>query len=421
MIEKCQESMKTTWSFLKTFMKWMLCGSMVGVVGGGVGTLFHHFVIYAGETQHKYPWMIWFLPLGGLAIVWLYRLSKMSNDPGTNMIIESIRSSEKIPTKMAPLIFISTTITHLFGGSSGREGAALQIGGSLGALMGRWIHLDEKDLKVITKCGMSAVFAAVFGTPLTATIFSMEVISVGVIYYMAFIPCIVAALIGHGIAVYMGVTPDVWGIIHIPETTIITTLQVIFLAGLCAVVSILFCAVMHKSAKWYRRYLPNPYIRVVVGAFLMIAFTYLVGSRAYNGAGIDVIDQAIAGIARPEAFALKILATAITLGAGFKGGEIVPVFFIGSTFGCVVGGLIGLDPGFGAAIGLIALFCGVVNCPMASLILSVELFGAGGILLFAVACGVSYMLSGYHGLYSSQKIIYSKLKPHYVNVNIHIS
>jgi H+/Cl- antiporter ClcA len=175
---------------------------------------------------------------------------------------------------------------------------------------------------------------------------------------------------------------------------------------------------MQKSGKWYRRFLPNPFIRIIIGAFLMIAFTYAAGGRDYNGAGIEVIERAIAGFARPEAFVLKILATAITLGAGFKGGEVAPTFFIGATFGCVVGGLFGLDPGFGAAVGLVALFCGVVNCPMASVILSVELFGAEGLLLFGLACAVSYMLSGYYGLYSSQKIMYSKLKPNYININI---
>ena len=146
--------------------------------------------------------------------------------------------------------------------------------------------------------------------------------------------------------------------------------------------------------------------------------TLLVGTRNYNGIGLNIIDSAILdGAARPEAFLLKIVFTAITIGAGFKGGEIVPTLFIGATFGCVAGGLLGLDPGFAAAVGLIALFCGVVNCPIASFILSIELFGAQGMVLFAVACAVSYMLSGYYGLYSSQKIMYSKLKAEFININ----
>ena len=149
----------------------------------------------------------------------------------------------------------------------------------------------------------------------------------------------------------------------------------------------------------------------------MVALTYLVQTKDYNGAGMEIIQNAMQGQARPEAFFLKMIFTALTLGAGFKGGEIVPTFFVGSTFGCVVGGLLGMNPSFGAAIGLVALFCGVVNCPVTSIILSVELFGAQGLLLFAIACAVSYMLSGYYGLYSGQKILYSKLKPEFINQN----
>ena len=160
----------------------------------------------------------------------------------------------------------------------------------------------------------------------------------------------------------------------------------------------------------------NPYIRVVVGALAIIALTYLTGSRDYNGSGMDIIEHAVVGgHAKGWAWVLKIVFTAITIGAGFKGGEIVPTFFIGATFGCVVGHLFGLNPGFAAAIGMIAMFCGVLNCPIASIVLSIELFGSKGFILFAIAAGVSYMLSGYYGLYSSQKIMYSKLKAEYIN------
>ena len=169
---------------------------------------------------------------------------------------------------------------------------------------------------------------------------------------------------------------------------------------------------MIALSKWFK----NPYIRVVVGALAIIALTYLTGSRDYNGSGMDIIEHAVVGgHAKGWAWALKIVFTAITIGAGFKGGEIVPTFFIGATFGCVVGHLFGLNPGFAAAIGMIAMFCGVLNCPIASIVLSIELFGSKGFILFAIAAGVSYMLSGYYGLYSSQKIMYSKLKAEYIN------
>ncbi len=188
------------------------------------------------------------------------------------------------------------------------------------------------------------------------------------------------------------------------------------LAILCALVSILFCISLRETGKFFRRRLPNPFIRIVVGAFIVIALTYLSGTNDYNGSGMSLVLKALnEGKAAPAAFLWKILFTAVTIGCGFKGGEIVPTMFIGSTFGCIAGGLLGLNPGFGAAIGMIAVFCGVVNCPAASVILSVELFGAQGLLLFAAACIISYMLSGYFGLYHSQKIVYSKLRAEFID------
>jgi H+/Cl- antiporter ClcA len=183
-------------------------------------------------------------------------------------------------------------------------------------------------------------------------------------------------------------------------------------------VAVLFCWVMHKTPAVYGRITQNPYLRVALGGVVVVVLSLLVG-RDYNGAGMNIIEKALNGDAKPYAFLLKILLTAITLGAGFKGGEIVPTFFVGATFGCAFGGLLGLDPGFAAAIGLVALFCGMVNCPLAALVLSIELFGSGSLLLFALACAVSYLLSGYYSLYSGQRVVYSKLRAEYVNRATH--
>ena len=188
-------------------------------------------------------------------------------------------------------------------------------------------------------------------------------------------------------------------------------------AILCALVSILFCPSIKYFTNLSKKRIPNSYLRAFLGGCLIVVLTILVRTTDYNGAGMDVISRAMEGIAKPEAFLLKIIFTVITISAGFKGGEIVPTFFIGSTFGCVVGGLLGLEPSFGAAIGFVALFCGVVNCPIASILLALEVFGSKSILIFAIVCGVSYMMSGYYGLYSSQKIMYSKLEAKYININ----
>ena len=418
MEESIQEKLKHWLEHGLIFLKWVACAVLIGLVLGAIGTLFHYCVDGANQYSGQYPYLIWFLPLGGLLIVFLYKITKMERDQGTDLVIRAVRSTEPISIKTAPLIFVSTVLTHLLGGSAGREGAALQLGGSVAAQIGRWFRFDEKDERIMVMCGMSAAFSALFGAPLTAAVFSLEVISVGVMYYSALVPCVLSALVGYGVAAYFGVRPVRFQLNGVPELGALSLGQVILLAALCAVLSVVFCLAMHFAGKAYGKLLKNRYLRVLVGGLLVIGLTYLFQTRDYNSAGMEVIRRAIDnGEARPEAFALKLLLTAVTLGAGYRGGEIVPAFFVGATFGCVIGPLIGMDPSFAAGIGLIALFCGVVNCPMTSLLLGVELFGVEGILYYAVAVAVSYMLSGYHGLYRGQKILYSKTEPTFINTS----
>lgn len=401
-----------------TFSKWVIIAVSIGVIGGIVGSLFHMAVNLATQFRGGHSWTIFFMPLAGVLIVLLYHACKIDEETGTNLIISSIRTNIKVPIIMAPLIFVSTVLTHLVGGSAGREGAALQLGGSIGAKAGEILHLDEKDMSLVIMCGMSAVFAALFGTPLTATFFAMEVISVGVIYYVGLVPCIASSLVAYKISLLLGLPPTGFKIAEIPRLSHVSVVQVAVLSALCAVVSILFCVTMKKSHVLFALHIKNSYIRVIVGGCIIILLTLILGTRDYNGAGTDVIVKAVEeGQANYFAFLLKIIFTAVSIGTGFKGGEIVPTFFIGATFGCICAPLVGADPSFGAAVGLVSMFCGVVNCPVASIFLSLELFGGQSIALFVIACGVSYMLSGYYGLYSSQKIMYSKLKPEYININ----
>ncbi|WP_252236257.1 chloride channel protein [Clostridium sp. CH2] len=401
--------------YIITFFLWVVVAGITGLIGGFIGSLFHLSVEYATNFRIENDWIIFMLPLGGALIICLYKIFKLGSNIGTNLVIDSIRTDGKVPFSMSPLIFISTVITHLFGGSAGREGAALQLGGSIGSQVGKILHLDEKDMHLITLCGMSGVFSALFGTPLTATFFAMEVISVGIIYYSSFIPCIVSSIVAYKVSLLFGLEPVRFNINVIPNVSTENIIKVAILGALCALVSIIFCETLHKTNKFLSNVIKNDYLRIICGGLAIVALTFIVGCRDYNGAGMDIIANAINGQAKPEAFILKIIFTAITISVGYKGGEIVPTFFIGATFGCVVGRLIGLDPRLGAAIGLVALFCGVVNTLITSVILSIELFGSGALILFAVACGVSYMLSGYFSLYSSQKIVYSKLKAEFIN------
>ncbi|MGD9569024.1 MAG: chloride channel protein [Sedimentibacter sp.] len=404
-------------NYIRTFIKWVIFASITGFIGGITGTVFHISVEKATEFRLMNNWILYFLPVGGIAIAVFYKLFKMNDSTGTNQIIDSIRTEDHVPIILAPLIFISTVITHLLGGSAGREGAALQLGGSIGTFVGKFFKLDNKDMHLIVLCGMSGVFSALFGTPLTATLFAMEVISIGVIYYSSLVPCLVSSLVAYGVSIYFGIEPVRYTLSYIPELSFRTIAITVLLAALVAVLSIVFCVTLHKTEHFMKHKIQNEYWRGFVGGLIILILTLMLNTRDYNGAGMNIVANALNGVVKPEAFLLKIILTAITLGAGFKGGEIVPTFFIGATFGCFIGSILGFDPGFSAAIGLVALFCGNVNAPIASIVLSIELFGAQGILLFAIACSVSYMLSGYYGLYSSQKIVYSKLKAEFININ----
>lgn len=397
-------------------MKWVLYACSIGLVVGAVAVAFHYGIDWATELRTEKPWIIWLLPVGGLSIVLLYRVCGMERDRGTNLVLVAVREAEPMKLRTAPLIFLSTIITHLVGGSAGREGAALQLGGSLAAWIGRRIRLDAKDSRLMVMCGMAAAFSALFGTPLTAAIFAMEVVSVGVMYYAAIVPCVTAALVALQVAQFCGLHGTVGYEAGTPAALTPTAmLQVAALGVLCALVSILFCKAMHAAPHYYGKYFPNALVRVAVGGLLVLALTFLVGSQDYNGAGDLMIRRMLAGETVPEAFLLKILFTAITLGAGFRGGEIVPVLFTGCAFGTWMGPILGLPHGFSGALGMAAVFCGATNCPISSVLLAFELFGGESLALYALCCGVSYMLSGYYGLYSEQKIVYSKFKTEWVD------
>lgn len=415
--EKSGVLVRHTGQDFASFLRWVLLGCIVGVIAGGAGTVFYFTMRTVTDLRLAHGWLLWLLPLGGLFIVFLYRACKVTKAQGTNLVIVAVRSTEPVPLKMAPLIFISTAVTHLFGGSAGREGAALQLGGSLGYQVGKIFRVDEKDLHIMTMCGMAASFSALFGTPATSAVFVLEVVTVGIMYYAALVPCAVASIVGYCVARFFGASPTAFAVAGIPaESSALPFLRVALLAALCALVSIVFCIAMRGISAVYEKYVPNQYARAAVGGVLILLLALLFGKDCL-GMGGDVMQRSFSGNARPEIFFLKILFTAVTLGAGFRGGEIVPAFFVGSTFGCVAGRLIGLNPSFGAAIGFLSVFCGVTNCPLTSFVLSMEVFGSRGAIYYLLAAGISYMLSGYTGIYTQQKIPYAKDRAVYIGGN----
>ena len=342
---------------IKTSAKWVLFSIVSGLLVGGVGTLFYFGMYVVTRTRTKNPWLIFLLPVSGILIVGCYRLLHDEKDTGTNLVLSAIHSDEDLPLRMAPLIFISTLITHLFGGSAGREGAALQLGGSIGNGLGKLFRFDEKDKHIMIMCGMSAAFSALFGTPMAAAVFSMEVVSVGVMYYAALVPCVISSLVAHAVAEFFGVSQEMFLIGQIPAFKITSAVKISVLAILCAGVSIIFCVMLHQSEHLYKKFFKNPYVRIFAGGCFVLILTLLVGNQNYNGTGINIIEQCIDGTVRPEAFFMKMLFTALTLGAGFKGGEIVPSFFTGAAFGCLFGNLSGFSPTLCTAVGMAAVFC----------------------------------------------------------------
>ena len=396
--------------FTKAFIKWILFGTLIGLIVGFVASCFGLVLGYVNDLRGQWPLLKLGLPVGGLLIVFLYRFFKNHTDKGTNTVVASLHSNVDIPGKMAPLIFVSTTITHLFGGSAGREGAALQLGGSIANFLGRTFKLQDEDRKMVIMCGMSAGFSALFGTPMAAAVFSMEVIRVGSMHYAGFVPCVVAAITGNFVAKWFQLPPEVFLFSNVPELTPIYFVQIMLFSVAAALVSILFCVVLHESEHLYEKHLKNPYLRIAVGGAAVVALTFVLGTDMYLGSGMGIIEEIFHHGESVEwyAFLLKLLFTALTIGAGFKGGEIVPSFTVGAAFGCCVAGLVGLPMELVTACGMVGVFCGVTNSPITALLISFELFGFAGMPYFLVTVAVTYMLSGYHSLYREQRFSDSK-------------
>ena len=400
---------------IRYFIKWSALALVIGSVAGAAGTIFSMGVSWATGFRLSHPSMLFFLPVSGLLIVWMYHSFHEEGNRGTNMVIDAISSNERVTPATGPLIFFSTILTHLGGGSSGREGAALQLGGSIGNSFGEWFKLDERDKKIAIMCGMSAVFSALFGTPVAAAIFSLEVVSIGVLYYAALVPCVFSSFLAVGIARAAGLEGEHFPVEMIPALDLKAMGLLVLLGILCAAVSILFCVLLHTAEHAYRKYFPDARVRILAGSFLFIALTLLSGTRDYCGSSVGLIESSIEGSVRYEAFLMKMLFTAVALGAGFKGGEIVPTLCVGAALGCAFGEITGFAPSLCAACGMAALFAGVTNCPITSLVIALELFGYEGMEYFSIIIAVAFALSGYYGLYASQKFVYSKTRTEFIN------
>ncbi len=309
---------------------------------------------------------------------------------------------------MASLVFIGTFITHLFGGSAGREGTGVQIGSSISEGIGHLFKLDKVDTKIILMCGISSGFSSVFGTPLAGTMFGLEVAALGTMSYQALIPCFTSAFVGNIVTTAFGVSHSHYSILEVPSITYIVVFKVIVAAILFGLVSKFFSEFTHKLKDIFSSTFKNAAIKSMVGGFIVIILTYLIGTRDYLGLSLPLINNSFTENVSPFAFFNKLIFTSFTLGTGFQGGEVTPLFVIGSTLGNTLSTILHISPSFLAALGLIGVFAGATNSPITSFILGLELFGAQGIEFMFMTCAISYLFSGHSGIYISQKIGISK-------------
>lgn len=391
--------------FTVTLMKWVFWGSIIGVAVGSTSAMLLNVNDFLAKVRNENHFLLFLLPLGGIVIGYIYRYHGKGSRRGNDLILEYVHNGkEEVPLRMGPIVFICTFITHLLGGSTGREGAAIQMGTSIAEGVNKLFKVDKIDRRILVMCGISGGFGSAFGAPITGTIFGMEVIALGKMKYEAMVPCFVSSFVGHFVAEAWGVKHEHHIIKDLPNLNSMTIMKIILVSIIFSFASVLYSELRHGIKSFCDKHLKNLMVRAMIGGIIIIALTYLVGSRDYLGRGLPMVEQAFKEKVPPLAFLNKIVFTAVTMGTGFRGGEVIPLFFVGATLGNTLSTIVNLPTSFLAAIGLIAVFCGASNAPIACFVFSLELFEGKGIIFFFIACIVSYIFSGHHGIYASQEV-----------------
>lgn len=410
----------------KHLLYWTVLIVPVSVVVGLLVALFLWLLEWATITRWANMWLIFLLPLAGILITLLYRFAGKNAEAGNNLIMDEIhKPGGGVPARMTPLILFTTVITHLFGGSAGREGTAVQMGGSISSLFAKWYKLKHDDKRILLMCGMAAGFGAVFGTPITGAIFALEVLTIGRIKYDALFPCLIASIIADVTCSAVGIPHTHYSIqfndageqiFSLVSFDLLLLAKVIGAGVIFGLAGFVFAELTHFIKERSNKYVPKKWLIPVLGAILVIGISYLVGSFDYlglgvtnpNDNGVSIVSAFSPGGATYYSWLLKLLLTAITLGMGFKGGEVTPLFFIGATLGNTVAVFMGSPVDLMAGLGFIAVFAAATNTPIACTMMGVELFGSQNVLYYAVACFIAYYFSGHSGIYGSQRIAINK-------------
>lgn len=412
-LSKLTKKIKDSNSTLLTanFLKWVIIGSIVGLLTGVVITFFLKSLEFVTDIRMNYQWLLFLLPIGGAAVTYIYKKIGGDSSKGNNLIIDKINGYKgNVPVRMAPLVLLGTIATHLFGGSAGREGTGVQIGASLAEFVGRIFKLDRYDKKIVLMAGVSGGFSAVFGTPLAGTIFGLEIATVGIVNYSAIIPCFAAAFVGNLVTVSLGIKHLGYNVTGIPEVTLVNVFKIVLCAILFGLLGRTFSKVSEKFKEIFSKKIRNTVIRTFVGGVIIIILTYIIGTRDYLGLSVPLINESFVTRVSPLSFLFKLIFTSITLSAGFQGGEVTPLFVMGATFGNALSFIMNLSPSFLAELGLIGIFSGATNSPITSLVLGIEMFGSRGAGFMLMTCAISYIFSGHSSIYVSQKIVKSKSK-----------
>ncbi|GGK69024.1 chloride channel protein [Rufibacter glacialis] len=395
-------------------LRWLVLALVVGVLAGSASALFLWLLDWATAFRETHLWIIAFLPVAGFLIGWLYHRWGKEAEAGNNAVLRAIQqpAATQVPLIMAPLVLVATILTHLVGGSAGREGTAAQMGGALADQVARLFRLRPRYRQLLLICGLSAGFSSVFGTPLAGAIFGVEVFLLGHLRYQALLPSLLAALIAHVVTTAWGIEHTLFPVVEGPTLTG-WTLGATLLAGICfGLAARLFSWATQAVSHTFKTTIAYPPLRPVVGGVLLVLVVWGLGTTKYIGLGIPTIEQAFVSGLPPYDFLLKLALTALTLGCGFKGGEVTPLFFIGATLGNALFPWFPLPLEVFVALGFVAVFAGASNTPLACSLMAMELFGAGIGVYAALACGVAYLFSGHSGIYGAQVVATSK-NPYY--------
>ncbi|HYQ38003.1 MAG TPA: voltage-gated chloride channel family protein [Pseudomonas sp.] len=385
--------------------KWLVLASAVAALAGSASAAFLFALDWATATRTSHRWLIWLLPIAGFVVGWLYLRFGQQVEAGNNLLIDEIHDPKQVvPLRMAPLVLGGTVVSHLFGASVGREGTAVQMGGALADQFTHLFKLKHEERRIVLMAGISAGFASVFGTPLAGAIFALEVLAIGRLRYDAILPCLVAAIVADQVGLLWGVQHTHYAIPFVPAVAAWPLAAMLLAGALFGLAGKLFADATHTLGAWMKRRVSYAPLRPLLGGVVVAAAAWFLGADRYIGLGIPTIVDAFQQPLAPYDFAGKMAFTIASLGSGFKGGEVTPLFYIGATLGNALAPLLDLPVPLLAGVGFVAVFAGAANTPIASTLMAMELFGAEVGVYAALACVVSYLFSGHTGIYRAQRI-----------------